>query len=61
MRLADMARRAAPAPETTDTATTTADAPMWRSIPALAERLNAGASRPTLTSHALRHYVRACG
>ena len=30
----------------------------WRSIPALAERLNAGADHPTLTSHALRHYVR---
>lgn len=30
----------------------------WRSIPALAERINDGASRPTLTTHALRHYVR---
>lgn len=30
----------------------------WRSIPALAERLNAGAKHPTLTAHAIRHYVR---
>lgn len=30
----------------------------WRSIPALAERINTGASHPTLTTHALRHYVR---
>ena len=30
----------------------------WRSIEALAERLNAGAEHPTLTSHAIRHYVR---
>lgn len=30
----------------------------WRSIEALAERLNAGAKRPTMTSHAIRHYVR---
>lgn len=30
----------------------------WRSIPALAERINAGATTPTLSAHALRHYVR---
>ncbi|MFZ1539462.1 MAG: hypothetical protein WAT23_19035 [Chromatiaceae bacterium] len=30
----------------------------WRSIPALAERCNAGAAKPTFTSHALRHLVR---
>lgn len=30
----------------------------WRSIPALAEILNAGATVPTMTEHALRHYVR---
>lgn len=30
----------------------------FRSIPALCERVNAGASKPTLTEHALRHYVR---
>ena len=30
----------------------------WRSIPALAERLNQGAEHPTLTANALRHYVR---
>ena len=30
----------------------------WRSIPALAEILNRGSSRPTFTAHALRHYVR---
>jgi hypothetical protein len=30
----------------------------WRSIPALAERINAGAEHPTLTAHAIRHYVR---
>ncbi|MGB5833433.1 MAG: hypothetical protein WBG92_15755 [Thiohalocapsa sp.] len=30
----------------------------WRSIPALAERINAGAKHPTLSSHAIRHYVR---
>lgn len=30
----------------------------WRSVPALAERLNAGAQHPTLTEHAIRHYVR---
>ena len=30
----------------------------WRSVEALAERLNAGASAPTFTPHALRHYVR---
>ena len=35
--------------------TTTAD---YRSVPALCERINAGASHPTLTEHALRHYVR---
>lgn len=30
----------------------------WRSVPALAERLNAGAEHPTLTDHAIRHYIR---
>jgi hypothetical protein len=30
----------------------------WKSIGALAERLNAGASTPTLTEHSLRHHVR---
>lgn len=30
----------------------------WRSIPALAERLNAGASKPTFTEYSLRHYIR---
>lgn len=30
----------------------------WRSIPALAERLNAGAKRPTFTEYSLRHYIR---
>lgn len=30
----------------------------WRSIPALAERINAGADSQTLSAHALRHYVR---
>lgn len=30
----------------------------WRSIPALAERLNSGARRETFSAHALRHLVR---
>ena len=30
----------------------------WRSIPALAERLNAGARQETFSAHALRHLVR---
>jgi hypothetical protein len=30
----------------------------WRSIPALADALNAGASRPVFTHNSLRHYVR---
>jgi hypothetical protein len=30
----------------------------WRSVEALAERINAGASHPTMTPHALRHYIR---
>ena len=30
----------------------------WRSIEALAERLNSGAKHPTLTGHAIRHHVR---
>ena len=34
------------------------DAPVWRSVAALAERLNDGAERPTFTTHALRHYAR---
>jgi len=33
----------------------------WRSIEALAERLNAGAKHPTMTAHAIRHYVRNAG
>jgi len=32
--------------------------PAWRSIPALAERLNAGARHETFSAHALRHLVR---
>jgi hypothetical protein len=32
--------------------------PAWRSIPALAERLNAGARHETFSCHALRHLVR---
>jgi hypothetical protein len=30
----------------------------WRSIAAMAEIVNRGATKPTLTEHALRHYVR---
>ncbi len=30
----------------------------WRTVEALAERLNAGARKPTFTPHALRHHVR---
>lgn len=30
----------------------------WRSVEALAERINAGASHPTMTPHAIRHYIR---
>lgn len=30
----------------------------WRSINALADRLNEGAKHPTFTTHSLRHYVR---
>ncbi|EGV32615.1 hypothetical protein ThidrDRAFT_1100 [Thiorhodococcus drewsii AZ1] len=30
----------------------------WRSIAALAEIVNAGAKKTTLSEHALRHYVR---
>lgn len=36
----------------------TADGLGWRSIPALVERLNAGASAPTFTQNAIRYYVR---
>lgn len=32
----------------------------FRAIAPLIERLNAGATRPTFTSHAIRHYVRHC-
>jgi len=32
--------------------------PIWRSVAALADSLNAGAARPTFTSHSIRHYVR---
>lgn len=31
----------------------------FRAIRPLVERLNAGASAPTFTEHAIRHYVRA--
>jgi len=34
------------------------DANSWRSINALAERLNAGARHPTFTAASIRHYVR---
>jgi hypothetical protein len=30
----------------------------WRSVDALCEIVNAGARKPTMTTHALRHYVR---
>ncbi|MBN2887207.1 MAG: hypothetical protein JXM75_10930 [Chromatiaceae bacterium] len=30
----------------------------WRSVEALAEILNAGTRKPTMSAHALRHYVR---
>jgi hypothetical protein len=50
-------RTTAPAAAPADTDTPAA-APIWRSIPALAERINAGATRPTMTTHAIRHYVR---
>lgn len=33
----------------------------YRAIVPLTERLNAGATRPTFTTHAIRHYVRNCG
>jgi hypothetical protein len=49
--------RRAPAPAATPADTDT-DARLWRSIPALAERLNEGAKHPTMTTHAIRHYVR---
>ena len=32
--------------------------PLWRSIAALADSLNAGSERRTFTEHAVRHYVR---
>jgi len=32
--------------------------PVWRSVGALADSLNAGATRPTFTEHSIRHYVR---
>lgn len=35
-----------------------ADGLGWRSIPALVERLNAGAKKPTFTENAIRYYVR---
>ena len=37
---------------------TTPDADSWRSINALAERLNDGARHPTFTPASIRHYVR---
>lgn len=30
----------------------------WRSIPALAEIINRGSNKPTLTTHSIRHYIR---
>ncbi|MBK1655232.1 hypothetical protein CKO29_11030 [Allochromatium vinosum] len=30
----------------------------WRSVPALAEIINRGSPRPTLSVHAIRHYAR---
>lgn len=36
----------------------TTPASNWRSIPALAERINAGAEHPTFTTNSIRHYVR---
>lgn len=30
----------------------------WRAVSALAECLNAGSSRPSFSTHAIRHYVR---
>ncbi len=30
----------------------------WRSVEALAEVINQGARKPTLSGHAIRHYVR---
>jgi hypothetical protein len=38
-----------------------AQAPLWRSVAALAESLNAGATRPTFTPHGIRHYIRFAG
>jgi len=32
--------------------------PVWRSVPALVERLNQGASKPTFTDNSIRHLVR---
>lgn len=39
---------------------TTSSAPVtdWRSVDALAEVINQGAHKPTLSGHAIRHYVR---
>jgi hypothetical protein len=54
-----MSRRApAPAAAPADT-DTTADARLWRSIPAMADVLNEGSKHPTFTTHALRHLTRA--
>lgn len=33
-------------------------APIWRSVAALADSLNAGSRTPTFTTHSIRHYVR---
>jgi hypothetical protein len=30
----------------------------WRSVEALAERINSGAANPTMTPHAIRHHIR---
>ena len=30
----------------------------WRSVASLVERINQGAKSPTITAHAVRHYVR---
>ncbi|ADC61839.1 hypothetical protein [Allochromatium vinosum] len=44
--------------DTTASANSSTAPSQWRSIGALAERLNAGAKRPTFTEYSLRHYIR---
>lgn len=48
-----MVAKTAPAAGTPATHT-----PLWRSVPALADSLNAGAKVQSFTVHAIRHYVR---